>query len=152
MIKYLHSLLMLVGKRGTILLLFGTAWIVYAQTPIFLNPKYTVENFILYTFIPIPVQQVTFILFGAIAIFCAFKNAKPDRLGFILLMVWPAVRSASFLIAWVLSMFTDIGYKYGLSSGLIWGIYFLVLLTTSGWAEPLYTPGQSRKLLKGEKE
>lgn len=123
------------GKRGEILLLLGAAWVLVGIGAAVVPPP---PGDLLDLHIPAPIRAALWCGTGLVAICHAWMpKTRSDGWGFLALYLMPAVRAASYFIAWVdFTIDGRGGYRYGWLSALFYAVFVGIVAICAGWREP----------------
>lgn len=138
------------GKRGSILLLLGTLWVLEGVSLI----DYEIPGpHVAHQFLPNWIGVGAWVVTGLIAVAAALRPPGiPDHWGFTALYLMPAIRFISYAMGWVASWglfdpppwmpsFSE-GWRYvALYAGLVG-----VIMICAGWREPLPTRRERNEL------
>jgi hypothetical protein len=142
-----------VGRRGSILISFGLAWLVIGTTLLDTRAVTPGGDDLFFEQLPIVIRAWGWIVFGLLAIAAAIAPpGPPDWLGFAALYVMPAIRAVSYLWGWLASLDHQGGYPPGWRAAIFYLIFLAVLITCAGWREPLPPPPQSAYTVPREDE
>jgi hypothetical protein len=125
------------GRRGAVLLIFGTIWCVHGiRLATDDRPRPGVMP--LAELVPLPVIGAVWITVGLLGIAYAFRRG-PDRdiVGFHALVGLSLAWSATYAWSWVLYLVPGppLGAGHAWSGALIWAAAAALVIVCSGWAE-----------------
>jgi hypothetical protein len=130
------------GRRGAVLLIIGLMWIMVGVglvlDPSPLLPK---NYYVWHEQWPMWFRVMAWVTTGTIACIMAWVRAPGrDNIGFVALTVMPTQRAFAFGFAWLLSLFTDVGYPAGWIGMIVWGAVTILIVIISGGVSSNHTP------------
>lgn len=121
------------GRRGTVLALFGVVWVMQGIT-VLIAPEsptyYLISQFT-------AVRAIVWIATGIVAIVYAARPQGDDAPGFLALYVMAAYRIVAYgagFVLWALPGGTE-GNPRGIIGAFSWGVILLSILVMAGWHE-----------------
>lgn len=132
------------GRRGMVLLLLGTLWVVQGialRSAPYVNDT---DPTVLYEYLPVNLRCGLWVVSGIVAMtVAACFSPHRDRHGYTVLVVLPLERGFSLLWGWVMTFFPgDGGYAPGLRGAATWFAVTVIVMIVAGWPEP---PAKARR-------
>lgn len=127
-----------IGRRGMVLAIIGTIWILYGLSLIVGDVQPQAASHVWHLSLD-PVLRGSFWLgTGTLAVYTAASRPATDTPGFLAVTVCPMLYSFSYLIAWITWALPidDPGYADGLFSALSWAAVITLIATVASWPEP----------------
>lgn len=144
--KMLNRFGLHLGRRGTVMILMSALWL-YVGVGIILDGPDPRDGLI-HTLWPIWFRSIEWILPAVVAFFMAWR--VNDTPGWVLLLLPPLIRAASFLYGWAVWQISDgaDGYQDGAWSSILYLFMIGIVLTCAGW--PDYPPRTPDRLARSE--
>lgn len=118
------------GRRGTILLCYGTVWALYGYGQL-VSPQPDQRGLrLLLDHVPLDVWAGLWIAAGLCAVASAFAPQGRDWPGFLSLVLMVLPWMGSYAASWVMGEF-DRGWV----AALIWGVIAVPVIVVAGWRE-----------------
>lgn len=127
------------GRRGALLLLLGSSWILIGLSIYFGPPTHEQgAQYLFHEQLPHWLRLSLWASTGAIAVgFCLKEPPGTDTPGFMALIIMPLERVASYGWGYLLHLLdSSRGYPRGLYTMLVWLAITAAIMVMSGWAEP----------------
>ncbi|MGW5633958.1 hypothetical protein [Streptomyces sp. NPDC003832] len=119
------------GRRGAILLSYGTVWALYGYAQI-VSPQPDQRGLTLaIEVLPLDMWGWLWIAAGCIAVFAAWLPQGVDWPGFLALPLIVLPWMTSYLVAWIVGDFPR-----GWVAALVWAVIAVPVLVVAGWREP----------------
>ena len=119
------------GRRGAILLCYGTVWALYGFAQITAPQPDQRGLQPLLERVPLTVWGWAWVITGLIAIVSAWMPQGLDWVGFLALPAMVLPWLGSYLAAWITGEFPR-----GWVAALVWGVIAVPVLVVAGWREP----------------
>lgn len=135
----------LFGRRGTALLLFGSAWILQGIYLFLTRDDYVFDarKAIPHEAIPWPFLGMLWVAFGTVGVWFGVMHrrhelSERDHIGFLAVSAMPLLFTGSYLVSFLTWAFTlgNYGWPFGLVAGFVWGCVSTLIGVVSGWPEP----------------
>ncbi|MFD9444936.1 hypothetical protein [Streptomyces sp. NPDC060001] len=128
----MRRLLRILGRRGAILLSYGTVWSLYGYGQL-VSPQPDQRGLrLLLDRLPLDVWASFWIATGLIAIVCAFLPQGRDAPGFVALVLIVIPWMLSYLVSW-----WPLGtFARGWVAAAIWTVIAVPVIVVAGWREP----------------
>ena len=119
------------GRRGAILLCYGTVWALYGYAQI-TSPQPDQRGLQpILERVPLTVWGWLWVATGLTAVVSAWLPQGRDWVGFLALPAMVLPWMASFLLAWLMG-----DYPRGWVAALVWAVIAVPVLVVEGWREP----------------
>lgn len=134
------------GRRGTFLLLVAVCWV--AVGVITITDPAPPPGHGLYEYLAPPwVRGTVFVATGVVGLIGAVR-LKWQPAGYAAVIVMPVIRTTSYAVGWVLSLFPDevvntAGHPNGLVFTVLWLVVIAMIAIVAGWPEPPTACGQT---------
>lgn len=129
--RVVHRLARALGRRGAILLCYGTVWALYGYAQI-VSPQPDQRGLTLVTQMwSLTVWGWLFITAGMCAAVAAFLRQGADWFGFVALVLIVLPWMTSYLAAWLLGDFPR-----GWVAAAVWAVIAVPVIVVAGWREP----------------
>lgn len=132
-----ESLRTRIGRKGAILAILGTAWILNGYglwAGAVARPVDTQGLF--HLSLPTWVRVVLWGGAGLVALSCSLvKPPKLQAIGYGSLLIIPTERALSYLVGWVIDLTTGLGYAHGWAGAALWVGVGGILYVIAGWPE-----------------
>lgn len=126
--RTITHLTVLIGRRGTALVLLGSIWVLFGISSLALDGTTTTALAV----------GIAWIVTGTIAIMSANSRQGHDAAGFLALYVmaaWGALNHLADVVLWIVPDGTP-GDPRGTLGVLVWAAVLALIVLVSGWAEP----------------
>ena len=121
----------MLGRRGAILLCYGTVWAIIGYGQI-TSPAPDLRGLrLLLQTMPLDAWGWIWVTSGLIAIACAWLPQGKDWAGFLALPLMVLPWMVSYLLAWIIGDFPR-----GWVATVVWGAIAAPVLVVAGWQEP----------------
>ncbi|ARX81505.1 hypothetical protein SMD44_00903 [Streptomyces alboflavus] len=129
--RALRRLGRMLGRRGAILLSYGTVWALYGYGQL-VSPQPDQRGLrLLLDRIPLDVWAWMWIAAGLLAVISAWLPQGRDWTGFLALVVIVLPWMGSYAASWAMGEFNR-----GWVAALIWGVIAVPVIVVAGWREP----------------
>ncbi|MFJ5967872.1 hypothetical protein [Streptomyces sp. NPDC093060] len=119
------------GRRGAILLCYGTVWALYGYGVLISPQPNQLGLNLAIQLLPLQVWGVLWIIAGVIALVSAWLPSGFDWPGFLALPVIVLPWMTSYFVAWLQGDFTR-----GWIAAAVWAAIAVPVLVVAGWPEP----------------
>lgn len=124
-----RRLMRMLGRRGAILLSYGTVWSLYGYAQ--LTPQTEQPGLgLALQMLPLPVWGCLWIAAGVLALVSAFLPQGVDWFGFVALVLIVLPWTSSYLASWLLGDFPR-----GWVAAAVWGAIAVPVIVVAGWRE-----------------
>lgn len=121
----------MLGRRGAILLCYGSVWSLYGYAQI-VSPQPDQRGLTpALELMPLTLWGWLWVATGLVAVVSAFLPQGLDWLGFLALPAMVLPWMGSYLISWMTGEFPR-----GWVASLVWGVIAVPVLVVAGWQEP----------------
>lgn len=129
--RLLRRLARQLGRRGAILLCYGTVWALYGYGQL-ISPQADQTGLrLLLQWVPLVVWAWLWIASGLVAIAAAWLPQGRDASGFVALWVIVLPWMFAYLTSWILGYFPR-----GWIAAAVWGVIAVPVIVVAGWSEP----------------
>ena len=118
------------GRRGAILLAYGTVWALYGYGQLISPPQAQPGLKLALQMLPLTVWAGLWIATGVLAIGAAFLPQGVDWFGFVALVLIVLPWTLSYLASWILGDFPR-----GWVAAAVWGAIAVPVIVVAGWRE-----------------
>ena len=122
----------MLGRRGAILLSYGTVWALYGYGQLISPPAAQPGLTLALQMLSITVWAWLWIVTGVLAVVSAFVPQGVDWFGFVALVLIVLPWMTSYLASWALGDFPR-----GWVAAAVWGVIAVPVIVVAGWREPL---------------
>lgn len=130
-VRLLRRLARKLGRRGAILLCYGTVWALYGYGQL-ISPQADQSGLtLLLQKIPLEVWAWLWIAAGLVAIVAAWLPQGRDAPGFVAIVLIVLPWMLAYLTSWALGYFPR-----GWVAAAVWGVIAVPVIVVAGWSEP----------------
>lgn len=124
------------GRRGAILLSYGSLWLMFAYV-IFTMPEQDAVD-PLGRYLPSEARASMWLVTGLTAVLFAFAKNRSDTPGYLALYLMPTLMFLSYMAAWFFYLNGDpLGFKLGWLQAVSYISLSIPIIVCGGWAEPI---------------
>ncbi|MGW0905053.1 hypothetical protein [Streptomyces sp. NPDC002853] len=128
--RVLRRLARILGRRGAILLCYGTVWALYGYGQI-VSPQPDQRGLEPLLFVSLDVWGWAWVATGLVAVVTAWLPQGRDWLGFLALPAIVLPWMGSYLASWISGEFPR-----GWVAAAVWGVIAVPVIVVAGWREP----------------
>lgn len=122
----------MLGRRGAILLSYGTVWSLYGYGQLISPPTAQPGLTLAMQMLPLTVWGLLWIATGLLALAAAALPQGADWFGFVALVLIVLPWTLSYLVSWMQGDFPR-----GWVAAAVWGAIAVPVIVTAGWREPV---------------